>query len=45
MLEIKRALAQGIGRDGRARQVYFSTMTDDDVDAIVEWVRTIPPIE
>jgi len=49
--EIKRALTQGIGRDGRAfklpmaRQVYFSKMTDDDVDAIVAWVRTIPPIE
>jgi mono/diheme cytochrome c family protein len=49
--EIKRALAQGIGRDGRAfklpmaRQVYYSKMTDDDVDAIVTWVRTIPPIE
>jgi mono/diheme cytochrome c family protein len=49
--EIKRALTQGIGRDGRAfklpmaRQVYFSKMTDGDVDAIVAWVRTIPPIE
>jgi Cytochrome c len=49
--EVKRALTQGVGRDGRAfklpmaRQVYFSKMTDDDVDAIVAWVRTIPPIE
>jgi len=49
--EIKRALTHGIGRDGRAfklpmaRQVYFSKMTDGDVDAIVAWVRTIPPIE
>jgi mono/diheme cytochrome c family protein len=49
--EIKRALTQGVGRDGRAfklpmaRQVYFSKMTDGDVDAIVAWVRTIPPIE
>ena len=49
--EIKRALTQGVGRDGRAfklpmaRQVYFSKMTDDDVDAIVAWVRTIPPME
>jgi hypothetical protein len=39
--EIKRALTQGIDRDGRAfkppmaRQVYFSKMTDEDVDAIV----------
>jgi mono/diheme cytochrome c family protein len=49
--EIKRALTQGIGRDGRAfklpmaRQVYFSKMTDDDVNAVVAWVRTIPSIE
>lgn len=49
--EIKRALTDGIGRDGRsfklpmARQVYFSKMADTDLDAIVAWVRTIPPIE
>jgi mono/diheme cytochrome c family protein len=49
--EIKRALTQGTGRDGRAfklpmaRQVYFSKMTDDDVNAVVAWVRTIPSIE
>jgi hypothetical protein len=41
------ALTQGIGRDGRAfklpmaRQVYFSKVTDDDVNAIVTWVRSI----
>jgi Cytochrome c len=49
--EIKQALTKGIDRNGRsfhlpmARQVYFSKMTDADVDAIVAWVRTIPPIE
>ena len=49
--EIKRALTHGVGRDGRAfklpmaRQVYFSKMSDDDLDAIVAWVRTIPPRE
>lgn len=49
--EIKRALTHGVGRDGRAfkvpmaRQMYFSKMTDQDLDAIVAWVRTIPPIE
>jgi hypothetical protein len=49
--EIKRALTHGVGRDGRsfklpmARHVYYSKMTDGDVDAIVAWVRTIPPIE
>jgi len=49
--EIKRALKEGVGRDGRtfklpmARAVYFSRMTDDDLDALVAWVRTIPPLE
>jgi mono/diheme cytochrome c family protein len=49
--EIKQALTKGIDRNGRsfhlpmARQIYFSKMTDADVDAIVAWVRTIPPIE
>ena len=49
--DIKRALTQGVERDGRAfkppmaRQNYFSKMTDDDVNAIVAWVRTIPPLE
>ena len=49
--ELKRALTHGIGRDGRAfklpmaRQIYFSKMTDADLDAIVAWVRTIPPME
>jgi mono/diheme cytochrome c family protein len=49
--ELKRALTHGVGRDGRAfklpmaRQVYFSKLTDQDLDAIVAWMRTIPPIE
>jgi mono/diheme cytochrome c family protein len=49
--QIKRVLTQGIGRDGRAlkppmaRQVYFAKMTEADINAIVAWVRTIPPIE
>jgi mono/diheme cytochrome c family protein len=49
--ELKRVLTEGIGRDGRvlkqpmARQRYFSRMTEQDLDAIVAWVRTIPPIE
>jgi len=49
--ELKRALTEGIGRDGRefkppmARQIYFSKMTEQDLNAIVAWVRTIPPIE
>lgn len=49
--ELKRALTHGVGRDGRAfktpmaRQVYFSKMTDEDLNAIVSWLRTIPPLE
>jgi hypothetical protein len=49
--DIRRALTQGIARDGRAfkqpmaRQMYFSKMTPSDIDAIVAWVRTLPPLE
>jgi mono/diheme cytochrome c family protein len=49
--ELRRVLTQGIGRDGRAlkqpmaRHVYFSKMTEADIDAIIAWMRTIPPIE
>jgi mono/diheme cytochrome c family protein len=49
--ELKRVLTEGIGRDGHvlklpmARQRFFSKMTDQDLNAIVAWVRTIPPIE
>jgi cytochrome c553 len=49
--DIKRALVEGKGRDGRAfkppmaRQVYFSKLTPADLNALVAWVRTIPPLE
>ena len=49
--EIRRTLTHGVGRDGRPlvqqmrRQIYFAKMTDQDLDAIVAWVRTIPPQE
>jgi hypothetical protein len=49
--ELKRALTEGISRDGRAlkppmaRQRYFSKMTEQDLNAIIAWVRTIPPME
>ena len=49
--EIRTALTEGKGRDGRAfkqpmaRHVYYSKMTSQDLDAIVAWVRTIPPLE
>jgi mono/diheme cytochrome c family protein len=49
--DIKRALTHGVGRDGRAfklpmaRQAYFSKMTEEDLNALLAWVRTLPPIE
>jgi mono/diheme cytochrome c family protein len=49
--ELKRVFTEGIGRDGRvlkqpmARQRYFSKMTEQDLDALVAWVRSIPAIE
>jgi mono/diheme cytochrome c family protein len=49
--ELKTALTKGIDRNGRsfhlpmARHIYYSKMTADDLDALVAWVRTIPPIE
>ncbi len=49
--ELKRALTEGIGHDGRrlkmpmARQAYLSRMTEQDLNAIIAWMRTIPPIE
>jgi mono/diheme cytochrome c family protein len=49
--ELKRALTEGIGHDGRllklpmARQAFYSKMTEQDLNAIIAWVRTIPPIE
>lgn len=49
--EIERALVQGVSRDGRAfkmpmaRQNYFSRMTETDLDALVKYIRSLPPLE
>ena len=49
--ELKRALTEGVDRTGRPfapvmqRQMFFSKMTDQDLNAIVAWVRTIPAAE
>jgi cytochrome c553 len=49
--EIKRSLTRGVSRDGRAfkppmaRQEYFSRMSEQDLDAIVAWIRALPAIE
>lgn len=47
--ELKRALTEGIGPDGRvfklpmARQDIYGKMTPQDLDAIIAWLRGIPP--
>jgi len=49
--EIKRALTEGVSRVGRRfklpmeRQVFYSHMTEGDLDALVAYVRTLPPLE
>jgi mono/diheme cytochrome c family protein len=49
--EIKRALTQGVSRDGRgfkppmARHFFYSHMMQDDLDALVVYLRTLPPLE
>lgn len=49
--EIKQALTRGISRDGRPlaptmanlSRAHFSKMTDEDLRALIAWLRTIPP--
>lgn len=49
--EIKRALTHGVSRDGQpfkppmARANYYSRMTEADLDAIVTYLRTVPPLQ
>jgi len=51
--EIKRALTEGISKDGRKLKppmldyvaVYYKTWTDADMNALIAWIRTILPIE
>ena len=48
--EIKRAITQGISRDGRKMlppmgYAYYAKMTERDLDAIVAYLRTVPPKE
>jgi len=45
---IKRAITQGIGKDGRKLKppmdyAAYAKMTDQDLDALVTWVRSLPP--
>ena len=46
--EIKRAITQGVGRDGRRMQEpmafgWYAGIRDEDLDAIVAYLRTLPP--
>jgi mono/diheme cytochrome c family protein len=48
--EIKRAITQGIDKDGQKLKPpmgfgYYSHMTDGDLDAVIAWLRTLPPKE
>jgi mono/diheme cytochrome c family protein len=46
--ELKRAITRGISRDGRQHLAgmaypYYATMTDEDLDAIIVYLRSVPP--
>jgi mono/diheme cytochrome c family protein len=48
--EIKRAITTGVSKDGSKLKPpmgfhYYATMTPDDLDAIVAWLRTVPAKE
>jgi mono/diheme cytochrome c family protein len=47
--EVKRAITQGIDRDGHALSFpmgffWYGRMADQDVNAVVAWLRTLPPL-
>ena len=46
--DIKRAITQGIDKDGNHLKPpmgfqYYAKMTDADLDAVIAWLRTVPP--
>lgn len=50
--EIKRALIEGTSKDGRKLKppmidyvAYYRTWKDSEIDALIAWIRTVPPIE
>ena len=48
--DIKRAITQGVRKDGSRLKPpmgypYYTKMTDGDLDAIVAYLRTVPPQE
>jgi mono/diheme cytochrome c family protein len=47
--EIKRAISQGVGRDGHRLQepmpfAWYAGIRDEDLDAMVAYLRTLPPL-
>jgi len=47
--QIKRAFTQGVNKDGRKLLPimpyrYFKIMSAEDVDAVVAYLRTVPPV-
>jgi hypothetical protein len=47
--EIKRAITQGISRDGREHlpgmaYPYYASISDEDLDAIIVYLRSLPPM-
>lgn len=51
--ELKRAITEGVSRNGAPlrspmstlSKAHFSKMSSDDLDALIAWIRTIPPKE
>ena len=50
--DIKRALVDGVSKDGRKLKppmvdyaAYYKRLTAEDLDALVAWLRSIPPLE
>jgi mono/diheme cytochrome c family protein len=48
--EIKRAITKGIDKDGKKLNppmgfAYYAHMNDYDIDDVIAWLRTVPPIE
>lgn len=48
--EIKRAITQGVDKDGQKLKGpmgygYYAHVTDPDLDAVIAWLRTVPPQE
>jgi hypothetical protein len=50
--EIRRALTDGVSRDGRplapimaGYSYYLRRLTDEDMSALIGWVRSLPPLE